>query len=141
MAAITKLRSLKARSGRTAGRQPPSATVATSWPRVRIRVDFSERCAVGPGKVALLEAIARVGSLSLAARELGMSYRRAWDLLADLNRSFESPLATTTVGGMQGGGARLTTQGRKLIREFRTLELATRRIAARQMRAFRERGA
>jgi molybdate transport system regulatory protein len=108
---------------------------------VRIRVDFSEGCAVGPGKIELLEAIVRAGSLSVAARDIGMSYRRAWDLVDDLNQSFSTPLVTTMVGGTQGGGARLTAHGRELVRRFRALEVATRRLAARQMRSIGERAA
>ena len=66
---------------------------------VRFRVDLSAACAIGPGKVALLEAIATSGSLSQAARDLDMSYRRAWLLLAGLNASFRDPVVTLTKGG------------------------------------------
>lgn len=111
------------------------------WPRVRIRLDIAPACAVGPGKIALLEAVGKAGSLSVAARELGMSYRRAWMLLDDLNTAFEEPMATTAVGGMRGGGATVTARGHELIREFRALERAVTRLAARQMRSFRERAA
>jgi len=107
------------------------------WPRVRIRVDFSGACAVGPGKIALLEGIERLGSLSLAARDLGMSYRRAWLLLSDLNSSFGEPAATTAVGGIRGGGAQVTEFGRALVRGFRTLERDALRLADRHMRDFR----
>ena len=61
-------------------------------PRVRIRVDLAPGCSLGPGKVSLLEAIETEGSLTLAARRLAMSYRRAWNLLDDLNRSFATPI-------------------------------------------------
>ena len=113
---------------------------ASTMPRVRIRVDFSPGCSVGPGKVALLEAIERAGSLTLAARELEMSYRRAWLLLDDLNRSFATPMVETAVGGAGGGGARLTDAGHALVRLFRTLERGTTRLATRHMRAIRPRG-
>ncbi|HKU88658.1 MAG TPA: LysR family transcriptional regulator [Steroidobacteraceae bacterium] len=103
------------------------------WPRVRIRIDFSSACAVGPGKIALLEAIARVGSLSVAARDLGMSYRRGWMLLSDLNNSFDRPVVTTAVGGLRGGGAQVTEFGQALVRGFRGLELAARKLADRHM--------
>lgn len=111
-----------------------------SWPRVRIRVDFSGTCAVGPGKIALLEGIQRLGSLSLAARDLGMSYRRAWLLLSDLNSSFDEPAVTTAVGGVRGGGARVTRFGLALVGSFRELELAAHRLADRHMRRFRVTG-
>jgi len=110
------------------------------WPRVRIRIDFSGACALGPGKIALLEGIGRLGSLSLAARDLGMSYRRAWLLLSDLNNSFGEPAVTTAVGGIRGGGAQVTEFGRALVRGFRELELAAHRLADRHMRAFRVTG-
>ncbi len=114
--------------------------LSAGWPRVRIRIDFSGACAVGPGKIALLEAIERLGSLSLAARDLGMSYRRAWLLLSDLNNSFDEPAVTTAVGGVRGGGARVTDFGRALVRGFRGLEVAAHRLADRHMRAFRVTG-
>jgi molybdate transport system regulatory protein len=110
-------------------------------PNVRIRVDFAPGCSVGPGKVALLEAIESEGSLTLAAQRLAMSYRRAWNLLDDLNRSFDTPMIETAVGGARGGGARVTDSGHALIVLFRELERGTRRLAARHLRALRPRRA
>lgn len=112
-----------------------------AWPRVRIRLDVGPACAVGPGKVALLEAVERLGSLSVAARDLGMSYRRAWVLLDELNRSFDEPMAITAVGGRRGGGASITPRGLELVREYRALERAVARLATRRLRRFRERAA
>ena len=66
-------------------------------PSIRLRIDLSPDSALGPGKIALLEHIEATGSLSQAARELGMSYRRAWLLLDDVNRMFTEP-ATTASG-------------------------------------------
>jgi molybdate transport system regulatory protein len=96
---------------------------------VRLRVDFGPRSALGPGKIALLEAIDRSGSLSQAAVQLGMSYRRAWGLLRDLNREFDRPLATASVGGAHGGGARLTPLASELIAAYRAVERAAVRSA------------
>jgi molybdate transport system regulatory protein len=93
---------------------------------VRLRIDFAPAGSVGPGKIALLEAIEASGSLSQAARELGMSYRRAWGLLDDLNRALREPVASASVGGAGGGGAVLTRFGRELIAAYREVE----RIAA-----------
>ncbi|HKC49845.1 MAG TPA: LysR family transcriptional regulator [Myxococcota bacterium] len=93
---------------------------------VRLRIDFAPSGSVGPGKIALLEAIEASGSLSQAARELGMSYRRAWGLLDDLNRALREPAASASVGGAGGGGAKLTKFGRALIAAYREVE----RIAA-----------
>ena len=89
---------------------------------VRFRVDFGNRCSVGSGKIELLEGIARTGSLSQAAREMHMSYRRAWLLLADLNISFDLPVAKASVGGRGGGGVVLTDFGADLVSGYRLLE-------------------
>ena len=110
--------------------------MAAQVPQVRIRVDLAPGCSVGPGKVSLLEAIGREGSLSVAARSIGLSYRRAWNLLTDLNRSFANPVVATAVGGASGGGARVTDFGRSLIAEFRALEHGALRLAAKRMRRF-----
>jgi molybdate transport system regulatory protein len=91
---------------------------------VRLRVDFGPGRALGAGKVGLLEAIEREGSLSRAAAELGMSYRRAWGLLQDLNSSFAEAVAIATVGGSAGGGAHLTAFGRALVAAYRGVERA-----------------
>jgi len=72
----------------------------------RLRILLGAEIAIGPGKADLLEAIARSGSISAAGRELGMSYRRAWNLVEVMNRSFRAPLVETLTGGAGGGGAR-----------------------------------
>jgi molybdate transport system regulatory protein len=89
---------------------------------VRFRVDFGSRCSIGVGKVELLEGIARSGSLSQAARDMRMSYRRAWLLLQDLNLSFDHPVALASVGGRGGGGVALTPFGTRLVAGYRRLE-------------------
>ena len=96
---------------------------------VSFRVDFSPDCAVGPGKIALLEHIDSSGSLSEAARKLRMSYRRAWLLLEDLNTSFQQPVAQMSVGGRGGGGATLTAFGSELVASYRSLEAHIRKRA------------
>jgi molybdate transport system regulatory protein len=96
---------------------------------VSFRVDFSPDCAVGPGKITLLEHIGSTGSLSEAARKLKMSYRRAWLLLEDLNTSFQQPVARMSVGGKGGGGASLTPFGSDLVAAYRALEAQIRKRA------------
>jgi molybdate transport system regulatory protein len=107
------------------------------YPLVRLRVDVSASGSVGPGKIALLEGIATCGSLSKAARELGISYRRAWLLLADLNRTFDGPVTISSTGGRRGGGAELTALGRDLVTTYRRIERAATREAARRLESFR----
>jgi molybdate transport system regulatory protein len=104
-------------------------------PKVRFRVDFSAACSVGAGKIELLEAIARTGSLSQAARELSMSYRRGWLLVDSLNRDFDTPVARTSVGGSGGGGAVLTDFGHELIAAYRALEAGIQELADRKLRS------
>jgi molybdate transport system regulatory protein len=105
-----------------------------SIPAVRFRIDFNRDESVGPGKIALLEQIARGGSLSQAARELNMSYRRAWQLLDSTNKSFQEKVAVTSKGGRGGGGAQLTEFGRELIRSYRAFEKDVQARAARHFR-------
>ena len=90
--------------------------------RLTVRVDFGADRALGPGKIRLLEAIGKTGSISRAGRALGMSYRRAWLLIDDMNRSFRAPVVATQPGGAQGGGAALTPFGLELIENYRAIE-------------------
>jgi len=105
-----------------------------AMPAVRFRVDLGREEAIGPGKIALLEQIERSGSLSQAARELGMSYRRAWQLLDSLNHCFRERVAVTAKGGRRGGGATLTAFGRELIRIYREFDAEMQARAARHFR-------
>lgn len=104
-----------------------------SSPEIRFRVDFYERCSVGIGKICLLEAIERTGSLSQAAREIGMSYRRAWLLMDSMNAEFDTPVTSAVVGGSGGGGAKLTAFGKELARAYRGLEARLAALTARHM--------
>jgi molybdate transport system regulatory protein len=90
--------------------------------RLTIRIDFGTKRSIGPGKIRLLEAIAETGSISRAGQSLGMSYRRAWLLVDDLNHCFREPVVTTKPGGAHGGGAALTRFGIALIRQYRSIE-------------------
>ena len=102
---------------------------------VRFRVDFSEACSLGPGKIDLLESIQRTGSLRKAAQILGMSYRRAWLLLDGLNRSFTEPCSTASIGGQGGGGVTLTPFGLEIIRTYRAAAAAIETVAHRELDA------
>lgn len=90
--------------------------------RPRIRIKAGKDIALGPGKVDLLEAIETAGSISAAARELGLSYRRAWDLVDTMNHCFKHPLVARVKGGKGGGGAQLTDEGRDILKLYRTME-------------------
>ena len=90
--------------------------------KLRLRILFGPEIAVGPGKVALLDAIAETGSISAAARALGMSYRRAWLLIDTMNRCFREPVIETASGGKGGGGARITALGEDVLRRYRAME-------------------
>lgn len=89
---------------------------------VRFRVDFNPACSLGPGKISLLQSIGDCGSLAQAARTLGMSYRRAWLLVANLNTMFDKRVTTSATGGRRGGGMILTPFGKSVIATFRQLE-------------------
>ena len=91
-------------------------------PAIRFRIDFAENINLGPGKIALLEAVQATGSISDAARVLKMSYRRAWLLVSSLNAAFDQPVTIAATGGKGGGGAQVTAFGTALIAVYRALE-------------------
>ena len=112
--------------------------------RPQLRISFRKSIAMGPGKADLLDAIAESGSISAAARKLGMSYRRAhpfmdrraWVLVDTMNASFRSPLVETLTGGAQGGGAQVTELGRDVVRRYRQMEKKACASVAREMGEF-----
>jgi molybdate transport system regulatory protein len=77
---------------------------------------------MGPGKAQLISLIDETGSISAAAREMGMSYRRAWQLVEAINKSFNRPVIIKAVGGTQGGGAAVTAFGREIVAHYREME-------------------
>ncbi len=98
--------------------------------RLTIRFDFDAERRLGPGKIALLEAIARTGSISAAGRAHQMSYRRAWLLVEDLNHLFGEALVSARPGGVKGGGAALTPAGERVVALYREAERKMRDAAA-----------
>jgi molybdate transport system regulatory protein len=100
---------------------------------VRIDLDGGER--LGPGKVALLKAVGETGSISAAGRALGMSYRRAWRLIEDLNGCFKQPLVTAQTGGKSGGGAELTELGRAVIAHYTAIAAKSHKAATQHLSA------
>lgn len=117
--------------------QKPAQTDAPlSRAKLLLRIKFGEEFQIGPGKIALLEGIERTGSISAAAREMDMSYRRAWLLVDELTRLFTRPVVTRATGGSQGGGAQVTDFGRALIAAFRRLEARTHAALREELAAF-----
>jgi molybdate transport system regulatory protein len=102
-------------------------------PVVRFRIDFAEHSSLGPGKICLLEAIRDAGSLSRGARNIGMSYRRAWLLVESLNQSFRQPVTVASTGGKDGGGMQVTDFGDALIKNYRELERDFATLAQRRL--------
>src|SRR5471032_3123194 len=90
--------------------------------RLRLRLQFGQGFAIGPGKADLLQAVVETGSISAAARQMEMSYRRAWLLIDALNQCFREVVVDTATGGKGGGGAQITPFGRIVLKEFRALE-------------------
>lgn len=88
----------------------------------RLRIVLEPEIALGPGKADLLQAIEATGSISAAGRSLGMSYRRAWSLVEQMNSDFAKPLVQTTKGGKAHGGAALTPTGTKVLGLYRRME-------------------
>lgn len=96
---------------------------------LRMRLVGAGGMPIGPGKIALLEAIARTGSISAAAREHGMSYSRAWKLVSEVNAAFDEPLVAKATGGAAGGGALVSERALELVSRYRKVEAEARRLA------------
>jgi molybdate transport system regulatory protein len=106
-----------AKAARTA-----SSSKGAQTPRPQIRIMLRKAIAMGPGKADLLRAIEETGSISAAARSLGMSYRRAWLLVDTMNQCFKSPVVETLTGGQRGGGARVSELGHEVLRRYLEME-------------------
>jgi len=89
---------------------------------IRIGIPMGEHYAMGPGKADLLEAILDTGSIAGAGRKLGMSYRRAWLLVDEMNKCFREPVVQARLGGLRGGGAAVTDLGREALQRYRALQ-------------------
>jgi molybdate transport system regulatory protein len=106
-------------------------------PKLVVRIDLGTGVRIGWGKIVLLEAIDREGSISAGARAVGMSYRRAWLLVEETNAQLRAPAVATNVGGKSGGGAGLTEAGRALIAAYRTIEAKARESCADELAELR----
>ena len=88
-------------------------------PRVKVSIIFESGARIGPGKARLLESIRDSGSISAAARDMRMSYKRAWVLLDSMNQAFTEPVVSAAPGGAGGGGAVLTAFGAEVLERYR----------------------
>lgn len=97
---------------------------------LRLRLLFGDRLVFGPGKGELLARIAETGSIAAAGRAMGMSYKRAWALVEEMNAAFRAPLVASARGGAGGGGASLTDEGREVLAAYQALLKAVETAAA-----------
>ena len=114
-------------------RKPPT----TSLPTLSIRIDLDAEGRLGPGKVQLLETIHACGSISAAGRVMNMSYKRAWDLVDEINRVCGRAAVERQVGGKNGGGAILTPFGLSLVARYRKIEHYVASAARKELLALR----
>ena len=96
--------------------------MATSLPTLSVRIDLDSEGRIGPGKIQLLENIQKFGSISAAGRAMDMSYKRAWDLVDEINRVCRQATVEPQTGGKNGGGAVLTPFGLSLVARYRKIE-------------------
>jgi molybdate transport system regulatory protein len=108
---------------------------STSYRGLVLRVLTRGQPALGPGKAELLALIEATGSISSAAREMGMSYKRAWQLVEAMNAGFREPLVLKAAGGKAGGGAALSDAGRHVVLLYRRMEASARAAIERDLRA------
>ena len=107
-----------------------AAEIGEAGARLMIRVAFGAHDALGSGKARLMELVDRHGSISAAARAMGVSYRRAWLLIEGLRQTFREPVVAARHGGKRGGGAGLTPFGKDLLNRYRAIERAARAAVA-----------
>ncbi len=106
-------------------------------PGLHLRVVLEGQVVLGPGKADLLEGIATTGSIAAAGREMGMSYKRAWSLVEEMNAAFRDPLVLAAKGGARGGGATLSPLGARLLSAYRGLETKAAAAGAAELAALR----
>jgi molybdate transport system regulatory protein len=107
--------------------------------RLKLTLVLASGARIGPGKAALLESVRASGSITGAARAMGMDYKRAWLLVDSLNRAFATPVVERATGGVRGGGASLTAFGEELLARYRRLEAEAAALAADDLEALERR--
>ena len=109
-----------------------------SPPRLRLRIQFGDDAMLGPGKADLLEQIQATGSIAAAGRAMGMSYKRAWSLVEEMNAAFQPALVDRARGGAQGGGAALSETGQQVLAHYRRIEDIATQSSTAEMDALRQ---
>lgn len=112
-------------------------SAAEAFPLLSVRIDLDPEGRIGPGKIQLLEHIQATGSISAAGRAMEMSYKRAWDLVDELNRICGRAAVERQTGGKNGGGAILTPFGISLVERYRKIERAASTAARTQLQALK----
>ena len=110
---------------------------AKSLPTLSVRIDLAPKGRIGPGKIQLLENIRECGSISAAGRAMEMSYKRAWDLVDEINRICRQAAVEPQTGGKNGGGAVLTPFGHALVARYRKIEKEAASAARKELQALR----
>lgn len=114
-----------------------SRASAKSLPQLSVRIDLDSEDRIGPGKIELLEQIREHGSISAAGRVMDMSYKRAWDLVDEINRICGQVAVEPQTGGKNGGGAMLTRFGKGLVARYRKIERDAARAVRKELEALR----
>jgi len=107
-------------------------------PSLSVRIDLSDEGRIGPGKIDLLESIESYGSISAAGRAMDMSYKRAWDLVDEINKICRQAAVQRQTGGKNGGGAVLTPFGASLVARYRKIERSAATAARKELEALRK---
>ena len=110
---------------------------ARPLPSLSVRIDLDSEGRIGPGKIALLEHIREHGSISAAGRAMDMSYKRAWDLVDEINRICRQAAVERQTGGKNGGGAALTPFGTSLVARYRKIERDAAKAVRKELQALR----
>jgi molybdate transport system regulatory protein len=108
-----------------------------SLPTLSLRIDLDDEGRIGPGKIQLLENIQQCGSIAAAGRAMDMSYKRAWDLVDEINRMCRQPAVERQTGGKNGGGAALTPFGLSLVARYRKIERDAASAVRKELQALR----
>ncbi len=126
-------------TAKSSAAKSPSAksSAAKPLPSLSVRIDFDSDSRLGPGKIQLLESIAACGSISAAGRAMDMSYKRAWDLVDEINKMCGQAAVARQTGGKHGGGATLTAFGASLVERYRRIERAAATAARKDLASLR----